>query len=443
MATVNDTDTLSEPNTVNQHSDLPILSIGGNWSLPPSRQPQLIVHEMGHQIDSIKDELISRLNSENKLSMAVGLASDISVQPGVSWPIRIVHQFQPGHTSATDVVLRSEGDDLYVSFQSRANTWLAYFNFLLRGLAILLSVLFFLWAYLGWTGARRSWIKDYADKHTPLIYGPNGNSTFLADRLMNGGYTFHWNAFNREVITNPETRNIVFDTIDQAEDYLKNEATQGESGFEQFRYIMGSEAMTRGMRASRENVFQWFASDFKYSPHWLYNDYHNNYFIWLSSESLVFHHPPIFGMEIGSEDTGDKVWSSIEVPQITPLRNRFVEFENNRGILIRTFDKHVEYHQPWSLAKLSMADPRAALFNLGMPATVLFGIFGFLVWRAPRSWLRIPCRILNWLTPDEFDNQAIGRNAWVERVFSKTLADFGVSRAQVTELNVRGNHGAT
>jgi hypothetical protein len=45
----------------------------------------------------------------------------------------------------------------------------------------------------------------------------------------------------------------------------------------------------------------------------------------------------------------------------------------------------------------------------------------------PLSFMRLPCRLLGWPTPDDFYSFVQSRNAWVERVLSDVLLhEFGV-----------------
>jgi hypothetical protein len=85
---------------------------------------------------------------------------------------------------------------------------------------------------------------------------------------------------------------------------------------------------------------------------------------------------------------------------------------------------------------LFFADPKIALANFGMPASIFATFIGFFVWRAPLSWLRFPCKILRWPTPDDFNNSCQARNAWVERGFSETLFEMGINKTDILELSM-------
>ena len=92
------------------------------------------------------------------------------------------------------------------------------------------------------------------------------------------------------------------------------------------------------------------------------------------------------------------------------------------------------WQRPWSYMGLFMADPRGGLMNVLAPCGIIGSIVGFFVWRSPKSWLRYPCRALGWLTPDDFNSEAIARNGRVVRVLSLTLQQHGFGREALTEL---------
>jgi hypothetical protein len=118
------------------------------------------------------------------------------------------------------------------------------------------------------------------------------------------------------------------------------------------------------------------------------------------------------------------------------LKSFFSLDKDLQQIILNTFDKATIFDKPWSFPKLFFADPKIALANFGMPASIFATFIGFFVWRAPLSWLRFPCKILRWPTPDDFNNSCQARNAWVERVFSETLFEMGINKTDILELSM-------
>lgn len=403
--------------------DLPSISVFSNWKLPSSRQSHLMVHDMGPHLDEIAQEFLDKIAEEEKAGLTVGYASEMEIRGNLRRPIRIAHRFQAGHLSTTDVVLNAESDDLYVSFGSRPSTLLTYLNFLLRGSVLVLLVISSLWAYLQFSGARISWIKDYADKYSSLNYSASADSKFATQILSNGGVTLDWSQFKDDIFSNEKTRRLIDTGFQEVANSLSSNPDD-----------LGRLMMLNTLNSWGDNRLQMMADG------WIQADYgKGNAFIWTDADRPII---VSFGQVSGVEDNGECEWSTVELVSVDALRNRFATFglgEELSGRMLSAFDRATTYQEPWSILQLLRADPRTALFNIGMPATILAGVFGFLVWRAPRSWLRFPCRLLGWITPDDFNSKAIARNAWVERQLSKTLTSFGVGRGQITELQ-GGSH---
>lgn len=396
--------------------DLPAIRTSSNWRLPSCRLPRLMLHDMGPSLDDIGEDLLGRLRAPEQPGTVFGRAAEMATEPGTHRTLRVLHRFRPGHSSTTDVVLRREGDDLFLSLSSRPRTLLTQLNLGARFGTLALGVLLLLWVYLAVSGARGAWVKDYVDRHVTLAYNDHMTS-FMNDRLSNGGYTIDWAAFTSEVFSDQETIDLLWEDLQSA----PGSGNPVEDGA---MFFVRDKALSW-----REHVLQWLAS-----KAWLPDGYGDRYFAWFDSNRPIVRSFGFAGM-VHEQPTGQHAWTQLEIPSLEPLRSSIAGYDGELDRRLgAAFDRATSYVAPWSISRLAREDPRTALFNLGMPVTILASLVGFLVWRAPRSWLRFPCRLLRWPTPDDFDAKAVARNAWVERQVSKSLAEFGVGRSQVTEL---------
>ena len=72
--------------------------------------------------------------------------------------------------------------------------------------------------------------------------------------------------------------------------------------------------------------------------------------------------------------------------------------------------------------------------NVVAPCGIIGSIVGFLVWRPPKSWLCYPCKALGWITSDDFESEALVRNARVLRLLSVVFQEHRLSRDAITEI---------
>ncbi|MCA9306031.1 MAG: hypothetical protein KDA16_05835 [Phycisphaerales bacterium] len=399
---------------------LPRLGVNANWKLPPARQPHLLVHDIGPEIDRVFDSLVGRIHQSGRPGVAAGQPVEMRDIPGQRRCARFVSRFQPGHVCATDVILSREGDDLYVVFGAKPRTRLAYLHFALRGLAMLTGVCLLLWLYLGASGARTSWIKDYADKHASIAYGP-GQSEFMARRLEHGSYVIDWQKFTSLVMDDPETVSRLYDFLGRI---------QQSSPWHQFGLSDLSAAMRTGRHMLQPHLMDVLAA--QYGDGW--------YAWWIDGRAPITQDLGLGSIGLGAMETDSYPVTFVELIYAQALRAAF-RFDEPQldARLSQALDASTWRREPVSLLWLTRHDPRTALFNIGLPVTIASGIVGFGVIRAPRSWLRYPCRLLRWITPDDFDTRAVAHTAWIEREFSKALAEYGIGRSMVTELQGGGN----
>lgn len=253
-------------------SGLKPISFSPNWSLKDVRAPHFLLMGLGASIDDVVNALAHRLSAAQIPGMTIGTVREVVEIPGSMRTLRVKQVDRLVHVAVADVLIRRQGDDLYVKIQPQARSMLKHLR------RVTLGTLFL----LGWMG----------------IYGAFFHLTDVHE------------SFVREYVAN---------------------------------YWMGENSTTQ--RVKREQLLS------------------------------------------------------------VPL-----------GDLIRR-------------------DPRLALTNLGGPPAIVGAIVGGALAFAPRSLTTIPCRLLGWPTPEEFDALASGHTAWVEGTLGAMLLhEFGIHEGQRVSL---------
>ncbi|HAB19502.1 MAG TPA: hypothetical protein DCE44_24105 [Verrucomicrobiales bacterium] len=104
----------------------------------------------------------------------------------------------------------------------------------------------------------------------------------------------------------------------------------------------------------------------------------------------------------------------------------------------RALDKFAKDNppQPWSGIMLIKKDISIFIKNiLGLPVLFWIGSWMLLTW-FPVGWLRTPCRLLGWPTPQAFENSIAAQNAAVQRWVDSILrTQFNVTAADIVPIN--------
>jgi len=87
-----------------------------------------------------------------------------------------------------------------------------------------------------------------------------------------------------------------------------------------------------------------------------------------------------------------------------------------------------------TVTTLFLLDAKIGWEHLGPPLTAAFLLVGVIVWRISKRLMRGPCRVLGWLTEDDFAALCLARFASVERILSICLERFGVDRTRITNI---------
>ena len=396
--------------------------VRSNWRLPPSKLPHLLVHSAGTNIDEIAAEFVHRIQTQGSKGTSVAFVAEMANEPGASRPIRIVNRVQRGHVIATDVLLRRRHDDLYVRFVTHPRTMLTYLRWIWLGLIFLATLLSFLMAYLTITGAKNTWATDYAEKHARIIYPEGDKTAFLKRRILEGSYETDWVALRQSLRTRPElvaalNTNLSRSAVSESDSNIGKRDLGG----------MGVVMLIRMASQMRE-----FSPDFIAEKMLLDTRNVDEYRLVESLDEI--HSIKMGGMGV---DRRRALFQTETVKEVA-LGEAVLSWASNspeqQKEFLSIYDASTSWRAPWSLAQLFMADPRSALSNFGMPASLMAAAIGFFVWRAPLSWLRFPCWCLRWITPDDFNGEAMAANAGVKRVFVGVLSDRGITLDQMDDL---------
>ncbi len=413
--------------------DLAKVVVDGNWKLPSSRLPHWLIHDAGPEIEHIANSLVSLVGEEMGDNTSPFLAGEMKNEPGVDRPLRFVHKFQPGHISATDVVMRAEGRDLYVRVQTKPRTLLTYLRyFWLFGLFFLLSSTLLV-TYFMITDAKRSWAQDFAARVANERYPSGNKQDFVARCIQEGFYRTEWHRVRKQLRKKPElVEKIQKRLIQENESNLaRTKHAREEKNTDSLQMILGSTRQSfflMAMIPTGEGMPDFAAES-------LLEDLNNDlYGVW---RSLDEDRAGTVGLKTGgigviqAIDQNPLLFteSLAEVGLAKTVTDGF-----NEPALTRIINSETSWKRPYSFLGLCLGDPRGSLLNVLAPCGIIGSIVGFFVWRSPRSWLRHPCKLLGWIRPDDFESQAVARNGRVIRLLSLTLQDLGFDRTKISEL---------
>lgn len=295
-----DFEAFSRPTSV---IDLKPIPLQANWDLPPGRKSHFFAHGVGGELNQVAEDIVNRVVPSLKTGEAVGSVAEMDLVLNESIPIRIVSRFQDECILATDLILRREGEDLYVRMNCQPRSLLTYLRFFVLSLAFLVPLVLCMRIYLGLGEVKKAWLRDFALENGVFYIhgGVNGD---------NGG--------------------------DLATLGLMMSANLDPSSF-------------RWYRGPNENVLRLLGA----------------------STTTVF-----------------------------------------------------------------LLDAKLGWEHLGPPLAAFTGILGFFVWRQSKLLLVNPCRVLGWITEDDYNSLCFARNAAIERTVSAVLLEhYGVDRSRITDIN--------
>ncbi|MBR5415690.1 MAG: hypothetical protein IK105_07135 [Thermoguttaceae bacterium] len=393
--------------------------VSSNWRTPAAKLPHMLIHNQGEQLEEIAAGFIREVNGQSNDDQVVTIAGEMSNLPGISRPLRVVHQIQPGHIVATDVLLLREGNDLYVRFALQTRTLLAWLRRIWLGLIFFAVVSVLLTGYLKVTGARKSWAKDYAEKHAKLEYPDEEKTAFLTRRVLEGYYITEWPAFREEYVKNTKL-------YEEAADFFpyRRLPCPGSDRNPMEEPRLG--ALKNGGRYERfPEYLMWFYTDN------IQGDLYVRFFC-RDTEHIA---PGSYFYDGWIRQPHSTHWV-----KEAALKETLVAYYTNDRYpdmakeIANVFDHHTTWYPPMTMMQLFRADPRNAMFNFSLPISIIAALVGFWIWRSPLSWLRFPCRLLGWVFPDDYNDAAIARMAGVKRIFDETLKNYGITRDQADEL---------
>jgi len=436
--------------------DLPELVIDANWKLPAAKLPHWLVHDAGPELDQIASDLVATVATEMEDSTGSTRAGEMRNEAGRHRALRFLHRIQRGHVGSTDVVMRSEGKDLYVRVMTKPKTLLTYLRWLWLTALFSLAFSFLLTIYFTITDAKTNWAYEYAQKNASARFPDGNKEDFVRRSVLEGCWHIDWIAVRNKLRNSPST-------MDEATSVLIERAWELIESLKQMKLPSSLQDITQTQKAFQNNfallTVLGIASCAEHAPElWsmIYLDEQENndeFALWftlepfpmpdaLPSAVVAFEEdvsylntkgvpdPRMARMTVaGIARAGPLMWSE-HLSQV----DLFTQASFSRPSVERIIRSCARWQRPWSYMGLFMADPRGGLMNVLAPCGIIGSIVGFFVWRSPKSWLRYPCKALGWLTPDDFNSEAIARNGRIVRVLSLTLQQHGFGRESLTEL---------
>lgn len=77
----------------------------------------------------------------------------------------------------------------------------------------------------------------------------------------------------------------------------------------------------------------------------------------------------------------------------------------------------------WTLLEFLRQDPKMFLERMAGPPAILGGIVGFIIYRLPKDWVKFPCNLMGWPTPDLFRSHVRQVKSWAEETVFGVLAE--------------------
>jgi hypothetical protein len=428
--------------------ELPRLVIDANWKLPASRLPHWLIHDAGPEMETIATELVRQVTTEMTSSTTSNRAGELQDEKAVHRPLRFLHHFQRGHVSATDVILRAEGRDLYVRVLSKPRTLLSYLRYTWLMGMFLIGFLGVLATYFAITDAKRNWAQDYAQRVAPTKFPGEDRTDFVARCVTEGYYTTNWADIRFKLREKPEIVYAMERVLVARYEYLAAETSRTAERLERTADPASLGELEESMHnlsnvaaiskageyvpdLIAQRILDSSANEDQYG-YWVVSDENRNPTV-RSKLSTKGHESVDFGWAgfTALMATHPLFWSDTleEVEIVSQIASNF-----GNDDLDRIMRSCTTWHRPYSYVGLCLGDPRGALMHVLAPCGLIGAFVGFFVWRSPKSWLRFPCGALGWITPDDFESQAIARNGRVVRLLSLTLQELGFDRTKITEL---------
>ena len=374
-----------------QLGSLQPISLRQNWNPGEFRLPNYLIRDRGALIEPIASDFVSEIEGLQNPQLTQGLVAEAVNDSGHNRALRFALELQPGHITATDVYLQSQGRDLYVRFDTKSWTLISLFNRTLRAsMAVFLFLVFFV-SYFNYTGAKVAWVKDFAAK-----YAKNKNSNHSAQNLELDIL------FGSKVIDVGSTSSI---------GRSLTEALQREqvNFFSRMSAVNLIELGTINPNGQTLNEALDIAKNY------------NLYFDYVPQAGLYQH---------------SNGW----------LKDLLKWLEENHSQHYATIYKDLEIAyraapinaQPWSYYELFIKDPKLAMTNQGLiPLLIAIGTSAFAIFLPP-TFLFALCRRLGWPTPDRFGNTVQAHKAQIERTLSDVLFNrYGVHEGEIIDVSSR------
>jgi len=380
-------------------------------------------------MESLASAMIACVSAEMAPGTEVATAGELQNTPKVTRPLRFIHRFQKKHITSTDVILSSEGRDLYVRVMEKSKTPLAYLKYIWFAGMFLVGSLVILAIYLAISGAKQNWVQDYAQREAPLrwpigVFGDR--SAFVTRCFLEGYYETDWSRVRSLLEQDKNALNQFISMLrEEAQEYdpagvFRREAADDLSSMLQAMNSVGKGLILNG-------AIQQEAGGPELIAELRLKNFRDDETATWYERGTERNMNPFLYEDLARQHLLSTTWlESVEL---------FGFFEGFDGV-INIVERSTTHHPPISYFTLLRSDPKGSLMHLLTPLGIIGGIVGFIVWRTPKAWLRYPCRFLGWITPEDFNSQSMARTGRVVRLLSLTLHEYGFDRSKISELGV-------
>ncbi len=145
-------------------TSLPKISFASNWPLKQTSSAQFLLPGMGAYIDNVVDSVVQQIRAAQVPGMRIGSIEELVEISGHTRSIRIKQTDREVHHAVADILMRRQGDDLYIKIQPQARSMTKWLK------RIVLTTLFLVGVGLLYTGffhlfeVRESFVQDYVAK---------------------------------------------------------------------------------------------------------------------------------------------------------------------------------------------------------------------------------------------------------------------------------------
>lgn len=137
-----------------------------NWSVTECQLKKYLLLRTADHMESITDSFVNALRTTKTNSLKVGLAADRVSDNQTQVSLRVIQTVEHSHHSKVDVVIRKQGQDLFVQFETAARSGLKYLRILFYGWFFLLLWGILLMLLFSSTGMFQAVLQQHGERYT-------------------------------------------------------------------------------------------------------------------------------------------------------------------------------------------------------------------------------------------------------------------------------------